>query len=122
MFADAFKKAKEARNATLREISEATGKSIGYLSDVLHRRKGAPDLDTVAKIEDCLDIKDHHLIVAARNEHKAKPTNVAQRVKARPILAEVLMRMEDMSDEEVERFIESLPGNYLLFGEKGGTL
>lgn len=122
MFADEFKKAKEAKNATLREISEATGKSIGYLSDVLHGRKSAPDLDTVAKIEDCLDVKDHRLIAAARHVHRARPTNVAQKVKARPILAEVLMRMEDMSDEEVEKFIGTLPGNYLLFGGKGGKL
>jgi transcriptional regulator with XRE-family HTH domain len=122
LFADAFKKAKAAKNATLREISDATGKSIGYLSDVLHKRKGAPDLETVAKIEDCLDVKDHRLMAAARNERFSKPSNLARRVKARPILAEALMRMEDMSDDEVERVLSELPGNYLLFGGKGGTL
>jgi transcriptional regulator with XRE-family HTH domain len=122
LFADAFRKAKAAKNATLREISDATGKSIGYLSDVLHKRKGAPDLEIVAKIERCLDIKDHRLMASAKNERLAKPSNLARRVKARPILAEALMRMEDMSDEELGRVLSELPGNYLLFEGKGGKL
>ena len=115
LFGDALKRAKIAKNATLREMSKATGKSIGYLSDVLQKRKGPPDSETVEKLEKCLDVKDKSLLNIALKEREAKPSNLARRVKSRPLLAEALLRMEDMSDEDLEKVVDNLPGNYLLF-------
>lgn len=115
LFGDALKRAKIAKNVTLRELSGVTGKSIGYLSDVLQKRKGPPDLETIAKLEKFLDIKDHSLMNIALKERETKPSNLARRVRSRPLLREALLRMEDMSDEDLERIINDLPGNYLLF-------
>jgi transcriptional regulator with XRE-family HTH domain len=96
-------------------MSKVTGKSIGYLSDVLQKRKGPPDSETVEKLESFLDIKDKSLLHIALKERETKPSNLARRVKSRPLLAEALLRMEDMSDEDLEKVIDNLPGNYLLF-------
>jgi len=115
LFGDALKRAKIAKNATLREMSEATGKSIGYLSDVLQKRKGPPDSETVERLERCLDVKDKSLLNIALKERDGKPSNLARRVKSRPLLREALLRMEDMSDEDLEKVVDNLPGNYLLF-------
>src|SRR6266705_680101 len=109
LFGDVFKRAKLAKKATLRELAEFTGKSIGYLSDVLQKRKGPPDLETVTKIEKFLGVKDHSLLHAAARERAAKPSNLARRVKSRPLLREALLRMEDMSNEELEKIVDQLP-------------
>lgn len=115
LFGDALKEAKIAKNATLREMSEFTGKSIGYLSDVLQKRKGPPDFETIEKLERFLDVPNHALLNIALKERELKPSNLARRVKKRPLLREALLRMEDMSDEDLEKVVDNLPGNYLLF-------
>ncbi len=107
-FAEALKKAKTAKRATLREISMATNKSIGYLSDILHKRKRAPDLETVRLIEECLDVKDNHLLLIAKRERAANPTDLLRRVNSRPKLREALLRIENLSDDELDHLDEVL--------------
>jgi len=114
-FGDALKQEKIAKNVTLREMAKATGKSIGYLSDVLQKRKGPPDPETIERLERLLDIKDKSLLRIARKEREKSPYNLARRLKSRPLLREALLRMDEVSDEELERIIDELPGNYLLF-------
>ncbi len=108
-FGDAFKKARIAKNKTLREVGERTGKSIGYLSDVQYGRKGAPDLETVRKIEALLGIRDKSLVILAAKSRDSRPSDVARRVLMRPKLAELLMRMEDRTDEEIEQLLATFP-------------
>lgn len=114
-FGDALKREKIAKNVTLREMAIVTGKSIGYLSDVLQKRKGPPDSETIERLEELLGIKDKSLLQIALKERETKPSNLARRMKSRPRLQEALLRMEHMSDEDLEKVIEELPGNYLLF-------
>ena len=85
---------------TLRELSEYLDKSIGYLSDIEQDRKAPPDLDTVEKIELFLSIKDNYLLNLAVKQRKQRPVNVAQRIKMRPILTEVLLRADELFDDE----------------------
>ena len=118
LFADAFKEAKLAKKATLREIAHFTGKSIGYLSDVLQKRKGPPDVSVVLRIEEFLGVKNHSLVLAAQRERQANPANLARKIKSRPLLKEALLRMEDLTEEELEEVVNNLPGTYLSFKEK----
>ncbi len=117
-FGDALKQEKIAKNKTLREMARVTGKSIGYLSDVLQKRKGPPDTETIELLEGLLDIKDKSLLRIARKEREKSPSNLARRLKSRPLLQEALLRMDNVSDEDLERIIEELPGNYLLFKKR----
>lgn len=70
-FAELFREAKISKNTTFREIAKHAGVSISYLCDVQARRKGAPNLDIVQKIEESLQITDGSLARAASVErHK----------------------------------------------------
>jgi len=119
-FGDAFKRAKAAKRATLRELSKFTGKSIGYLSDVLQKRKGAPDLETVGRIEECLEIRDNRLLILAKQQRAARPTDLIRRVTSRPKLREALLRIENLSDQELDELDDVLKRNIIrdtdLFG------
>ena len=105
-FGDAFQKAKAVKRATLRELSKFTGKSIGYLSDVLHKRKGAPDLETVGRIEQCLEVRDNRLLILAKQQRSARSVDLIRRVSQRPKLREALLRIESLSDDELDDFLK----------------
>ena len=107
-FGDAFQKAKLAKGATLRELSKFTGKSIGYLSDVLHKRKGAPDLETVGRIEECLEVRDNRLLLIAKQQRSARSSDLIRRVAQRPKLREALLRIERLSDDQLDELDEVL--------------
>ncbi len=107
-FGDAFRKAKLAKRATLRDLSKFTGKSIGYLSDVLHKRKGPPDLETVGRMEQCLDVKDNRLLILAKQQRSARPVDLIRRVTSRPKLREALLRIENLSDEQLDELDDVL--------------
>ena len=113
-FSDALRKAKAAKRKTLRDLSEFTGKSIGYLSDVLHNRKHPPDLETVAKIEECLEIRDGHLVMLARAHRSKRPADLMRRVTSRPKLREAMLRIENLSDDQLDQLDDVLrKGNFL---------
>lgn len=99
-FGEEFKRLRKMSRVTLREIGEYVGKSIGYLSDVEHDRKGPPDLDTVEKIERFLGVKEGYLVNLAANIRKQTPMNVVERIKMRPKLSEVLLRADEAFDSD----------------------
>jgi transcriptional regulator with XRE-family HTH domain len=107
-FGKEFKRIRRVRKVTLREIGEYVGKSIGYLSDIEHDRKGPPDLRIVEKIEQFLGVKDNSLINLAARIRSQRPENLAQRIKRRPILSEVLLRADEFSDEELQAMINDI--------------
>lgn len=72
-FADLFRETKIGREITFREIASRCCLSISYLSDIAARRKPAPNLEIVAKIEQILGIKNGALVEAARRE-RFKPS------------------------------------------------
>ena len=61
-FAALLKNERRTARRTLRELAEAAGKSIGYLSDVEQGRKPPPPVAVVIKIEKELGIRDGRLI------------------------------------------------------------
>lgn len=107
-FGRLFRDKRVAKRITLREISEAVGKSIGYLSDIEHGRKGPPDLETVKRIEETLGINDHSLLTVASKLRSNIPAEITQRIQMRPRLAEMLLRADKLSDEELDDLIPTM--------------
>ncbi|MBM3209307.1 helix-turn-helix transcriptional regulator [Candidatus Shapirobacteria bacterium] len=107
-FGNALKKARMARKITIREVSDYISKSIGYISDVEHDRKQPPDLETVRKMEEFLGVKEGMLVNLAAKARKKMPFNLTQRLKARPLLSEVLLRADNLTDEEIKKVIDQL--------------
>lgn len=107
-FGNALKKARMAKAITIREVSGYIKKSIGYISDVEHERKQPPDLETVRKMEEFLGVKDGMLVNLAAKTRKKMPLNLSQRLKARPLLSEVLLRADNLTDEEIKKVIAQL--------------
>ena len=108
-FSIAFREERLNRKKTLREIAEYTNKSIGYLSDIEHGRKGAPDLETVRKIEEFLLITDNKLVNLASKQRMSVPADIIQNIQRRPALADILMRADDFTDEDFQTFLNSKP-------------
>ena len=111
-FGNALKQARKSKRATLRELGDAIGKSIGYISDIEHGRKRPPDLDTVCKIEDFLGIKKGHLLNLAREIRNASTHAFRKKMETNPKLATVLLRTdalpENKRDQAVDKFLEML--------------
>lgn len=99
-FGQELKRIRRSRKITLRELGEYIGKSIGYLSDIEQDRKGPPSLALVEKMERYLDIKNNYLIKLAANDRKRRPINVVEKIRNRPILTEVLLRADELLDDE----------------------
>ena len=104
-FGKIFREERLRVKKTLREIGEYVGKSIGYLSDIEHGRKGAPDLETVRKIEEFLLITDNRLVIVASQMRRIIPSDILKSVNRRPALADMLMRADDFTDEELQDFL-----------------
>ncbi len=113
-FGEAFREARKAKRATLREIAGNVGMSIGYLSDIEHNRKNPPDLSVVEKIERFLGVHDHALINLAATFRRLRPSDVTQRIRIKPILSEILLRADECSEEELKSILEQL-------NNRGGT-
>lgn len=106
-FGKAFRKERIEREITLRKISERAGKSISYLSDVEHGRRGVPDLNTVALIEEALGINDGHLVKLASQLQRSVPLEVLQEVQTRPQVSDFLMRISDaeLSEDDLTEML-----------------
>jgi transcriptional regulator with XRE-family HTH domain len=107
-FGDAFRQARVAKKITIREVANYIKKSIGYVSDIEHNRKLPPDLDSVRKIEEFLNLKEGSLVEIALRIKKRAPSSLAQRIRARPVLSEVLLRAENLSDEEIKGILSEM--------------
>lgn len=107
-FGRALRKARISRRATLREVGEYVGKSVGYISDIEHNRKRPPDLETVGRIEDFLGIEDGSLLKLAKNIRKMVQPSLVQRLKMNPKLSSVLLRAENLPDHKKDAAMDKL--------------
>lgn len=107
-FGKAFRDERLRVRMTLREIAEFTGKAISYWSDVEHGRKGAPDLETVSKIEERFAISDHHLVNLAAKERRRVPREVWRSIRTRPDLASLFLRASELDETQVQEWIAKL--------------
>jgi len=107
-FGDALREARVAKGITYREIAEYIKKPISYVSDIEHNRKLPPDSETVRKIEEFLGIRDRYLSEIASMVRRKAPANLAQRLRARPVLSEVLLRADNLSDEEIKKMLSEM--------------
>jgi len=105
-----LKKARISKKATLREIGEYIGKSIGYISDIEHDRKRPPDLETVSKIEDFLGVEDGSLLKLAKKIRKNMKPSLSTRFKQKPKLKYALLRAEKIYEDEdkLNKLLETL--------------
>lgn len=104
-FGKALKDARQKAKKTLRETGARVGLSVSYMSDIEQGRKGAPDLETVRKLQDFLMVKDDKLVILASEARTKRPTEIVQHIQNRPRLSVLLARARNLSDEELEDLI-----------------
>ncbi|MFA6411792.1 MAG: helix-turn-helix transcriptional regulator [Syntrophales bacterium] len=104
-YGEALRKARVAKRITLRQLSEFTKKSIGYLSDIEHGRRRPPDLETVHKMEELLEIKDGSLINMALKLRKSISNEFNELFYKHPKLSDALLRARD---EDIEGIIKAI--------------
>ena len=104
-FGISLKEARKTAKKKLRETAAYINLSIGYLSDIEQGRKPPPDLETVRKLQDFLQVTDDALIIIASEERTKMPTEVIQQIQNRPRLSELFFRAKGLSDEELEELI-----------------
>jgi transcriptional regulator with XRE-family HTH domain len=97
-FGKAFRDERLAARMTLRSTSLEVGKSISYLSDVEHGRKGVPDTETVAKLEAALGVTDQRLSKIADEERRRGPRRAWRSIRKQTLLVNALLR----ADEDAE--------------------
>jgi transcriptional regulator with XRE-family HTH domain len=119
-FADLFRESRIEKEITLRELSKAVGLSIGYLSDIEHKRRNPPAPEIVVKIENALEIDDSRLQVAAAeafsrtSRGKLETENRSLRESLQSLVT--WYRRGNPNDREMEKRIEAAEG---ILGEKG---
>ena len=118
-FAELFREAKLRAEVTHRTIGTHVGKSISYLSDIEHKRKGAPSLDVVMKIEEVLFITDGRLVEAAKRERIDWSSVVNNAVKTRPLVISLLQNLDKIADEDLKEFLEVVLGKQNLSHQNG---
>ena len=105
-FAAALKNERRTARRTLRELAEASDRSIGYLSDVEQGRKLPPPPEVVCRIEQKLGIEDGRLSQLARDVRNLRPSvlikMLANSSPARTQLVGELMRADGLTDEDIE--------------------
>lgn len=99
-FGETLKRVRMSKKTTLREVGEYIGKSIGYISDIEHDRKRPPDLETVSKIEDFLEVEDGSLLKLAKKIRKNMKPSLSKRLKQKPKLEYALLRAEKIYEDE----------------------
>lgn len=111
-FAARLKKERRAARRTLRELAEAAGKSIGYLSDVEQGRKLPPSPAVVTKIERELGIQDGRLVKLAEEVRRLRPTELMKMItSSRPAVTQMIgefLRADDLSDEDLDELREKV--------------
>ena len=109
-FAALLKNERRTARRTLRELAEAAGKSIGYLSDVEQGRKPPPSPVVVTKIEKELGIQDGRLVKLAEEVRRLRPTELMKMItNSSPAMTQMvgeLMRADDLSDEDLDELRE----------------
>ena len=110
-FGKEFRSERISKRYTLKAVSDYVGKSISYLSDVEHGRKGIPNSNTIKLIEEFLGIKDSKLVNLANLLRTEIPINLIQEIQTRQSFSNVLARLadEDLTDDEFEKLNKELP-------------
>lgn len=80
-FTEILRSARKERGATLRELAEAVGVTIAYVSDVEHGRRAPFKLENAAKAETFLGITDGRLVNAANYERQPKDFILRQEIE-----------------------------------------
>lgn len=107
-FGEKLKEVRTAHKATLREVGDYIGKSIGYISDIEHGRKRPPDLETVSKIENFLGIEDGFFVNLARKARRKVNPRLSQKLSTNPKLSTVLLRAEKLPDKKLDKLLEAI--------------
>ena len=108
-FATLLKNERRTARRTLRELAEAAGKSIGYLSDVEQGRKLPPPVVVVAKIEKELGIRDGRLIKLAEEVRSLRPTELMKMIRNNsPKMTQILMRADGLPEEDLDKVLETV--------------
>lgn len=107
-FGETLKAVRAGQKVTLRELADYIGKTIGYVSDIEHNRKRPPDLETVSKMERFLKTKHGMLVTMALEIRNQASHSLSQKLKMRPILSEILLRADNLSDEEIRDIINKI--------------
>ncbi|MDE2697968.1 MAG: helix-turn-helix transcriptional regulator [Gemmatimonadota bacterium] len=108
-FAALLKNERRTARRTLRELAEAAGKSIGYLSDVEQGRKLPPPAAVVTKIEEELGIRDGRLIKLAEKVRSLRPTELVKMIRNNnPKMTQILMRADGLSEEDLDKLLETV--------------
>jgi transcriptional regulator with XRE-family HTH domain len=110
-FGEALKEARLKAKKTLRETGAFVGLSIGYMSDIEQGRKGAPDLETVRKLQEYLRVECDALVILASESRTKRPTEIVQHIQNRPMLSQLFMRARNLSDEQLADLIERATGD-----------
>jgi HTH-type transcriptional regulator, competence development regulator len=98
-FGQLLKEARKKAERTLKEVGQAAGLSLSYISDLEQRRRKAPAVEVVRKIEAFLGIKDGSLTKAAKAESDLQ-IEVRDIFRRRPELNMQLLRASDYYSEE----------------------
>ncbi len=98
-FGQLLKDARKKSEKTLKEVAKIAGVSLGYISDIEQRRRKAPAIDIVRKVEEFLGITDGSLVRAAQSEIDLQ-TEAREIFRRRPELNMQLLRASDYYSEE----------------------
>jgi transcriptional regulator with XRE-family HTH domain len=113
-FAKAFRTARLNSGRTFREIADAIGKSIGYLSDIDSGRKNPPERSVVLQIERFFGIADGHLARLADEVRMSVPNNLKGLVSETPqlgqflLMSQTLLREDSTFSTKLESYIEEM--------------
>ncbi|MGE4545820.1 MAG: helix-turn-helix domain-containing protein [Pedobacter sp.] len=112
-FGQILRKARKQTRKTLRELSDASGLAISYISDIEHGRKNPPRSEAIRKMQDVLNISGNILIDAANRELKVSKeidVNMKNLINKRPALSVLsLLRVTaDMDEDEFSLLVNSL--------------
>lgn len=107
MLATALKQARKNAGKTLREVAEATGLSIGFISDIEHGRKRTTP-EVLEKIQALLGVKDNSLVKAAEDSNFLKE-RLRFLYESRPQSSFALARLaEELTDEVLVEMLKEL--------------
>ena len=108
MLATALKEARKRAGKTLREVAEATGVSIGFISDIEHGRKRTTT-DILEKMQRVLGVTDNSLLKAAQDATFLKE-KLRFLYESRPQASFALARLaeEGLTDEELIEMLKNL--------------
>lgn len=105
-FSEILRKERTTKRLLLRNLSDLTNLSIGYLSDLEQERRQPPtDLNLIHKLEAALEITDGRLRKAAMHERQVLPPEIVENYFQRPRMQEAFFRLGEMTDHEIETFL-----------------